>query len=232
MIRFITLLFVGLIAINSIYGANSPQPASIRPVRIYEIETEYERYPELLEMYGRNKKLPEGFELQSLLALSYYPELVDIHIEFVVDDVNIPISSRPRPISTFRSRMNRRYIVVIDNASPESRAPLILENQPFNAQIGILGHELAHTADYIERGFFGIIGAALCQLSGNCRRNFERDTDLRTIEHGLGWQRYDHSLFVRTEFARIRELPLNEAGGGTYMGPSEIEEIMRETGLY
>ena len=202
------------------------------PVRLFVREAAQDRFSELFDTYGNNKILPEGYELQALLALSHYPQLKDVHVEFILDDVKIPISSRPRPISVLRRRTKRRYIVVIDTEVENTRAPLLVKNQPFNAQIGILGHELAHTADYITRGFFKIAGAALCQLSDNCRRDFERATDRRTIEHGLGWQRYDHSYFVRTEFARIQKTPFAEGTGGTYMGPSEIEAIMRETGLY
>ena len=203
-------------------------------VRLYDSAAEAKRYDDLLEEYGRNKVLPEGFELQALIALSHYPQLKDIKVEFLQKDVQIPISSRPRPLSVFRSPMKRRYIVVIDTERDDPTDPLILSNEPFNAQIGILGHELAHTANYIQLGFFGVVEAALCQLSEECRREFERATDFRTVDHGLGWQRMDHSAFVREGFRRMgRLIPEGgETSGGTYMGPAELRKYMAETGMY
>jgi len=41
-------------------------------------------YYSLLEHYGKNKTLAEGFEIQCLLALSHYPELKETPIEFQV----------------------------------------------------------------------------------------------------------------------------------------------------
>lgn len=220
-------------------GRGEPEADSYReqlpPVTLEYAESEERaRYSELLREYGTNKELPVGYELQALLALSHYPELADVRIRFVIDDVDIPISSRPRPISTFRTRWRRLYLVVIDTDS-QRRGALLLKNQPFNAQVGILGHELAHTAYYVHRSFFGIVGDALCQLSDDCRREFERATDRRLIEHNLGWQRYHHSSFVRAGF-RAEEVEAgssnNDASGGTYMDPPQLLEVMEQSGLY
>jgi len=121
--------------------------------------------------YGNKKQLPAGYELQALLALSHYPELRDIEIRFVVDDVSLPLSSRPYWASMFNSAKNREYLVIIDDTLDGPRDALLLKNQPFNAQVGIIGYELAHAVYYLNRSFFGIIGDALCQLS-KCRINF------------------------------------------------------------
>lgn len=206
--------------------------AAENPVRMYEQAEHAARYEELLERFGKNKELPPGYELQSLLALSHYPELVDIKIRFIVDDVDIPLSSRPWWGSMLNSAKNRTYLVVMDSEREGGREALLLKNQPFNAQVGIIGHELAHTVYYLERSFFGILGDALCQLSA-CRINFERETDLRLVRYGLGWQRYDHALYIRTQILGSEEAALAaEGGGGAYMSPSELLRAMGETGSY
>lgn len=198
--------------------------------RRYVESEEAERYDELLAEFDGRKELPEGYELQALIALSHFPELRQVRIRFVQDDVAIPISSRPRPVSAFRSRWNRLYLVVIDTETDGPRDTLLLRTQPFNAQIGILGHELAHTASYVHRTFFGIVADAVCQLSRPCRVRFERATDRRLIEHHLGWQRYDHSSFVRAGF---REAGVeSDGGGGAYMDPPELLEVMARSGHY
>ena len=54
----------------------------------------------------------------------------------------------------------------MDTNSEGPRAALLLKNQPFNAYIGIIDHELARTVHYLDQSFFGIVGDALCQLNG------------------------------------------------------------------
>lgn len=206
--------------------------APVDPVRHYEESEQRPNLDTLMEQFGHNKELPEGFELQTLLALSHYPELADTHIRFIVDDVNIPLSSRPWWGSMLHNAQQRTYLVVIDSEREGGRDALLLKNQPFNAQIGIIGHELAHTVYYLERSFFGILGDALCQLS-SCRVDFERETDRRLVSYGLGWQRYDHALYIRTQILGSEEAALAaEGGGGAYMSPAELLREMGEFESY
>lgn len=215
---------------NSLIAQEGPQGA--KPVREYSEREALTRYDELLREYGNNKSLPAGFELQALLALSHYPALRNTRIDFIVDDVSIPLSSRPHWVSMLRSAPNRTYQVIIDTELEGSRDALLLKNQPFNAQVGIIGHELAHTAYYLDRSFFGIAGDALCQLS-SCRIEFERATDRRLIEHGLGWQRLEHATFVRSQISGDSASAFNaEGGGGAYMSPAEILGILESHPAY
>lgn len=201
-------------------------------VREYSEEEELLRFQSLEKEYGYKKDLPLGFELQALLALSHYPELKDVRIRFIVGDVTIPLSSRPYWATLFRSARERTYLVVIDNILEGPRDVLLLKNQPFNAQVGIIGHELAHTVYYLDRSFFGILADAYCQLS-NCRIDFERNTDTRLVEYGLGWQRYDHAMFVRRRLSRTLTADANiEGGGSAYMTPSELLSIMNKNQGY
>lgn len=189
-------------------------------------------YDALLAEFGNNKLLPEGFELQALLALRHYPELRDTKINFIVRDVSIPLSSRPHWSSMLRSAKNRTYQIIIDNELEGAREALLLKNQPFNAQVGIIGHELAHTVYYLNRSFFGIVGNALCQFT-DCRIRFERATDRRLIDYGLGWQRFDHATFVRGRISQDRASAFTaEGGGGAYMSPAEIMQIMEDHEVY
>ena len=196
------------------------------------------RFDALLSEFGKNKELPVNFELQTLLALSHYPELQEIKIRFIIDDVDIPLSSRPHWASMLRSARNRTYLIIMDSNLEGPRDALLLKNQPFNAQVGIIGHELAHTVYYLNRSLFGILGDALCQLN-DCRIDFERATDRRLIHYGLGWQRYDHASFLRRRFSANTETNSNtdvisttEGGGGAYMSPAELLSIMNTTESY
>ncbi|MDP6415418.1 MAG: hypothetical protein QGG54_10430, partial [Gammaproteobacteria bacterium] len=53
-------------------------------VREYIEAEQRGRFDELMAVYGNNKELPTGFELQTLLALGHYPELKEVKIEFIV----------------------------------------------------------------------------------------------------------------------------------------------------
>jgi hypothetical protein len=200
--------------------------------REYVENVERKNYDKLLAEFGNNKTLPLGFELQTLLALSHYPELINTRINFIVDDVSIPLSSRPHWSSMWRSAKNRTYMVIIDNELQGARDALLLKNQPFNAQVGIIGHELAHTVYYLDRSFFGIVGNALCQFT-DCRIRFERATDRRLIDYGLGWQRFDHATFVRSRISQNSASAFTaEGGGGAYMSPAEILSIIEDHEAY
>jgi hypothetical protein len=230
----LVLLFVVLFNLASLtQPLSAAAEKALTPITREYVEPEQRaRFQKLLAVYGKNKELPVGYELQALLALSHYPELENIRIKFIVDDVSIPLSSRPYWASMLNAARNRTYLVVIDSAREGGREALLLEHQPFNAQIGIIGHELAHTVYYLDRSFFGIVGDALCQLSG-CRIDFERDTDRRLIEYGLGWQRYDHALFVRSRLAGSAEVGFTtQGGGGAYMSPAELLSIIEDFESY
>lgn len=227
----ILLLAVILIA-QGLYPSQAQETMHLIPQRVvreYVQNEELANYRQLLAEFGTNKELPTGYELQTLLALSHYPELRNTKIKFIVDDVGIPLSSRPYWASMHRSAENRTYLVVIDNQRDGDRDAILLKNQPFNAQTGIIGHELAHTVYYLDRSFFGILSDAVCQLS-DCRIDFERATDRRLVSYGLGWQRYDHSVFIR----RSRGISIDSIGNSNsaYLGPKELLSLMQSNPAY
>ncbi|NQV69668.1 MAG: hypothetical protein HQ498_06550 [Pseudohongiella sp.] len=230
------LVIIAILESSTLIAADAEQEVVV--VKEY-IESEQRlHFDALLAEFGQHKELPINFELQTLLALSHYPELKDIKIRFIIDDVGIPLSSRPHWASMLRSASNRSYQVIMDSNLEGPRDVLLLKNQPFNAQIGIIGHELAHTVYYLNRSFWGIIADALCQLNA-CRIDFERATDRRLISYGLGWQRYDHATFVRRRFAPDPKSNANaelssttEVGRGAYMSPEELLAIMRNIDSY
>ncbi len=224
-----TMLLLACGWVNSV-AAQDNQDTQVN--REYMEAEERLRFDALLTAFGNNKELPSGFELQALIALSHYPELRDVKIRFIVDDVDIPLSSRPYWASMLRSAHNRTYLVIIDSERQGRGDVLLVKNQPFNAQVGIIGHELAHTVYYLNRSFLGILGDAICQFS-SCRINFERNTDRRLVEHGLGWQRYDHAMYVRRGFSpNPQALSTTQGGGGAYMSPAELLRIIESNASY
>ena len=199
------------------------------PLRRYQKQEWESQLQTLRKLYGTNKEIPKEYELAALLALSHYPQLRHTRVKFIVDDVRIPIASRPAIGTMFRAKKNWVYHVVISNSKSWGSSPALLQNMTFNAQIGALGHELGHTVYYQKRSLWQMIGAGVCFISKPFRIKFERETDLRAIDYGLGWQLYDWSLELRS--GRKKDNP-NSWLDAFYLSPELIEAEMTAKPLY
>lgn len=169
--------------------------------------------------HSNNKVLLSEYELPILIALSRYPELANTDIEFVFQKIKSNLAARPKGFNVFRRKGKRKYKVMV-NLPEFARAPL--DSATFNAQVGVIAHELAHIAYYESKRTPRIVLDGLWYWNLNFRSRFERATDARTIEHGAGWQLRDFSLFIQ-EF--ITDDPKYSAyKDRVYMTPAEIEE--------
>ena len=63
---------------------------------------------ELKTQFAKNKIIPEKYETQILIALSYFPELKDTSIEFKLQKTNTPLSSRPSFFGLLQSSKKRK----------------------------------------------------------------------------------------------------------------------------
>jgi len=166
--------------------------------------------------FGLNKILPKKYELASLVALSYYPELKFTPINFVVKKLNSTMAARPAGLQFLRPKGKRKYKVLLNNINPE----VPLDSASFNAKIGIIGHEFAHIVDYESKSTVRLICNAFGYANKNFRAKFERSTDQRTINHGLFWQCFDFSTYVfKYHKANPKYLEYKRK---YYMAPEEI----------
>jgi len=145
--------------------------------------------------FGTNKKIPPEIKLQTLIALSYYPKYKNLKIQFSYKKINSTMVCLPDWRDFFKKAENRKYKIHINN-HPENQMGVAFEQIPFNAQIGVIGHELAHIEDYLHKNIFSLLLTAFLYLTPNFRSKYEKKTDLLTINHGLGWQLYDFTYFV------------------------------------
>ncbi|MEL7001260.1 MAG: hypothetical protein AAFN93_00860 [Bacteroidota bacterium] len=179
-----------------------------------------EQIDSLKQLYGNKKKLPQGYELQALLALSHYPELRDIKVKFKIRKGGAPFVSRPTVWSTFfKSAPKRNYLIIIRSKPHPMFDPILLPAMRFNAQVGVLGHELAHTSDYSKRGFSKMMQVVFGNLSWKFLDEFEFETDRRAVHHGLGFQ-----ILAWSEHA-VKTLRVNEPA--EIKGNSKIDGIMQ-----
>src|SRR5258706_1444640 len=111
-----------------------------------------------LNQYAHNKQIPGEFRLPILTALSHFPELKDIHINFVVEKAYTPLSTKPAFRSMVKRKGHRIYIITISNQTIDTLSHLLYKNLTFTERVGIMGHELSHVVDFNNKNFFQSTG--------------------------------------------------------------------------
>lgn len=185
---------------------------------------------DLQESYGSNKELQNEYLLPSLVALSFYPELKNTKIRFVLGNTKTTLAARPRLLSLFQGRKNRSYCIYIDQSVQEQQG-VLLEEMSFNAQVGGLGHEYAHILDYQNRSGLNVLWLGIKYLlSRKAKAVLEKTVDKRTIERGLGWQALAwqyHILHQSDASDRYKQYKEN-----VYLAPEEILFYIQSFPIY
>lgn len=171
---------------------------------------------ELLHDYAEQLECPDEYKLQMLFALSHYPELKNTPIVVKFANLETTATCRPDLFSVFTGR---KYIIQINKK--ENFSGVLLKDVPFNAQIGVLAHEIAHIVDYEQRSHVGLLKRALDYLEENRKKRFENQIDKLTIEHGLGWQLYEWADYAMNKSKATEKY--KEFKRRIYMGPADIE---------
>lgn len=202
-------------------------PTDIAPVHSFNKSEDSLRYDFLLEQFGKNKVIPEEFKLQALVALSYYPVLKETPIEFVLTDADASLTSNINPATLIFPWMKKTYVIYIDTIKTIGfTSPTLLKNLPYNAQIGVLGHELAHTVSYLDKSAIELAWSGILYLSSEQYVvNFENETEKRTIQYGLGYQLLSWSEFQYN-------IKLQEGKGAYYFAPEKIKTLMEKYIFY
>jgi hypothetical protein len=232
---------LGLIALMSIiffFIEVEPQQklvqVGVAAPRTLDSLAEAQHLEDLRVLYGEGKDLPEGYELQALLALSRFPEIQDLRIRFRVEKAFVPIASRPHFPSMFRSKGKWVYDIIISNKSADFFEPILFHNLSFNAQVGILAHELSHCIHYRDYNLLQMLKFGwLYLVSGNFRATHERSTDEQAVYHGFGRQLYDYAWFVRYDSTTAASYREDAAYVDRfYLRPHEVEQLMRSLAMY
>lgn len=144
-----------------------------------------------------NKSMDSVFMRQIKGALMFYPELKNATIKFRIKKTQSPLAARPTFWAIFQKPKNRTYLITISHKTSDRFSPILLENLSFDAQVGVLGHELSHIAFYNQKKGAYFIRLVFMQLNTKAMDKFENETDKRCIEHGLGYQLLSWSTEVR-----------------------------------
>ena len=183
-----------------------------------------------LEAYKQNyQKLIDTYQIQTLIAISYYPELKNAKIRFREKNIKTTMASIPRMDFIFHSKRSRTYHIYIDNSIKKGKG-LLLRDIPFNAQIGVIGHELGHLSDYEDRTAVGIVILGIGYLFPPFHRKLEHKVDEITIAHGLGYQVEAFSDFVFNQAAvndRYRKFKSRY-----YYDPRQLTRLLEKYPIY
>ncbi|MFT6838981.1 MAG: hypothetical protein ACJAUO_002333 [Sediminicola sp.] len=175
--------------------------------------------------YLINKEIPTEITEQVATALSYYPELKDVKVEFRLRKSKTPFSSKPTFFSMFKKKENRTYVVTISTGAETKNKPILFLNLPYNAQIGVMGRELGQITTYTTKNTSQLLGTIFKMLNTTYADEVKFNKDLICIDHGLGYQLFDWSSYVQGA------LDLPERRGSTdlfftQIEPSEYEPSM------
>jgi len=143
----------------------------------------------LKKQFGKNKIIPKELELECLAALSYYPELLNEYVVFRWDN---SISSTMKMVPTYTSFLfhkKLKYVVYINKSAATTN--LNINELSFNAKVGWLGHELGHVLQCVEKSRLGVLWMGICHISNKFIAKSERETDIITIQHNLGYALYE-----------------------------------------
>lgn len=221
------LLFVIAVLMQQVDPAQ--QPPEFTPYAFPDtLENNHYNLDSLKGIIGSNKGLPGGFELAAAIAYSAYPELKDVRIDMILTDYGPPMMADIDVWSLFGRASNRLYLIKLNDARGISYDPILLRSLPFDAQVGILAHELGHVAYYHKLTAFEIAKWGWCYLkSDEFHATHERTTDLMPIYYGLGSQIYQYAYYVRND-PSCEELYKQEQRfiDKYYMTDKELWEVM------
>ena len=221
--KLLFTLFFATLIFNTLVAQTSKERIT------FHIEDFISKRDHLKTEFALNKKIPQDFELQSLVALSRYPELKKEKIEFKYATGAYTMAARPKFSSIlYWGKRNRKYQVFINTKS--RNGGLLLSEVPFNEQVGVMGHELAHILYYTKKSALRILLDGIAYTSRKkFRSKFEKDTDKVAINRGFGWQIYDFSTRVLNE----KKIPekYKSYKRKIYLSPESVLEYIKGEGV-
>lgn len=174
-----------------------------------------------------NKNIPEILREGIKDALSFYPELKDTKIDFVLTN-NIKHSymqAQPKWYGVFQNKKNRAYLIKIKPYFDLQDQNIPVSELPYEILVGWIGHELGHILDYVERSSLNMMGFGVNYVTSKRKMiEAENRADINAIEHGLGKYILSCKKFVLTTelFSKDYRNRINKH----YMSPEEVVKRM------
>lgn len=192
-----------------------------------------ENFPELeididLQQFGVNKQIPDEIRKVTLLALSHYPELMDVNIDFQFQNKirGSVMQAQPKIGSLlFNNKDNRAYRIKISRHLELLDEMVPIEELPHKVLLGWIGHELGHIKDYLDRSMVNMMAFGVKYvLSDRFVTQAEIAADSHSVSNGLG-----KAIVATKEFVLNHDrLPeaYKEKIRALYMSPGEILSLV------
>lgn len=160
-----------------------------------DFQTHFESDSNLVSQKVKHE-IPENLKASYLKALAFYPELKNQRIRFKETSIKTTLNVRPTLGSIlFNNKNNRVYVVRINNSAEKEE--ILIDDIPFNARVGLFGHELAHIIDYKSLNAFQVMGRGIGYNLPGYRESYEKYIDKITVENGLGWELYEWATYIQ-----------------------------------
>ena len=173
--------------------------------------------------------IPNSIKDKVQVALDYYPQLKNIHIEFKIKK-NIKKSTmqaRPTFDSFFKPKKDRKFLILISKKFKIADKSFSTLDIPDDIFIGWIGHELGHIMDYQNRSRFNLIWFGIKYLfSENHIVEAERAADKFAIQHKMEKYILKTKNFILNH-ADISEVYKNRMKK-YYLSPEEIMHLIED----
>lgn len=181
------------------------------------------------ETYHTNKIIPDKISKEAKIALSYYPELEKVPIEFrFKDDIKKSfMQAQPKFSNLFRGKNDRSYYIFVSSKVNIEGRDFSVDEIPPDVLIGWFGHELGHIVDYRDRSAFGLMVFGMRYVtSKNYIMEAERVADTYAVEHGMG------DYILKTKNFILNHTDLSESYKNRikrlYLSPEEIVVLVNK----
>ncbi len=179
------------------------------------------------EHFGILKTIPSEIREVTLKALSFYPALKNVKIDFVFNEKirKSFMQAQPRYTTMYGSRKWRSYMIKIRRFFSLNGEEIPVQDLPVDVLIGWIGHELGHIMDYMRKNNWSLM---LFGLNYYSSRSFiitaERAADIYALNHGLG------GYILATKEFILKQAGMSEAYVNRikrlYLPPEEIMVMM------
>jgi len=205
------------------------QDLGVQPIKKINKDSVQSNVEKLKRRFGSNKKVPKEVLWNFFTAIGYYPELKQVNIKVRYGNIKTTMQCRPRWDFLFHKKEKRSYVMYIGNKIKNSNG-ILYRNLPLNAQIGVVGHELAHIIDYQRMNNLQLCRFGIDYLTSKKKREIENRIDLIAIHRGLGYQIRDFSKYVFEESGASFEYLKYKMK--FYFRPYQIKEILATNPIY
>jgi hypothetical protein len=136
-------------------------------------------------LFGHNKTFQPQIKAAALVALSHYPELKNVRIEFIFRNIKATMETRPK-INLKAFTKHRTYQIFLNLNKGKTKA-LDIDSLSESIKIGWIAHELGHVVDYESRTALSLFFMGAYYVSvPSFKRNIEQSVDIISIRHGFG----------------------------------------------